>query len=107
MKESGKAFVNKTLFDGIQVSINSDKEEELDYEDDVAGQEMESGSIDQDHEESVSQSSPEKDLDLGATSSSLTEEHMIMNNPHLRKLLNKMLDKKDTECEKRRRIQSV
>ena len=33
-------------------------------------------------------------LALGATSSSLTEEQLIMNNPHLKKLLNKMLNER-------------
>ena len=33
-------------------------------------------------------------IGLGATSDSMNEEDMVMNNPHLRKLLNKMLDER-------------
>ena len=36
----------------------------------------------------------ESEMALGATSSTFTDEQMIMNNPHLRKLFNRMLDER-------------
>ena len=85
-------------FDGIQVSVISD-EEELDYEDDIADQDDENGSINQETEVSSpnqeganSQDTDENDIALGGTCNSLTEEQLIMNNPELNGLLNKMLD---------------
>ena len=99
--KSGKHNVNK-LFDGIQVSVNSD--EELDYEDDV--QEEESGSIDEDYNRGRSsdeandsttlpvndsrrrQSNPRftppqtansAELNLGASSASMADKDMVMN----------------------------
>ena len=85
------------------MSVNSD-DEELDYEDDVAFEE--SGSIDQDQDsdgdhgnqaavklsQNKAASVNEGDIPLGASSASLTDEQMILNNPHLRKLLDRMLD---------------
>ena len=103
-----KSIKSKTnhLFDGIQVSVGSDADEELDYEDDVLNDEDEGCSMDEDVQddervvESRNNSSVTKEtspvnstmVDLGATSASLTDEELVMNNPHLRKLLNKMLD---------------
>ena len=118
--KSNKAFV----FDGIKVSVNSD--EELDYEDDVLmGEEEEIGSIDQkdnavssinELDDSDSQEigghlrkknkNPtqeevvtETDLNLGASSASLIDEQ-VMNNPHLKRLLNKMLDERILEAKR-------
>ena len=83
-------LINQCNFDGIQVPVNSD-EGELDYVDDVE-QDDESCSID--HEDLAVTDKGEEVMELGATSSTLTEEQLIMNNPHLRKLLNKMLDER-------------
>ena len=78
--------------------------EELDYVDDMVDPD-DQGSINGEKEDELS-SSPHNDDDvtvsmdtgtamgLGKTSSSLTEEQLIMNNPHLKKLLNKMLDER-------------
>ena len=110
-------IANQKLFDGIQVSVNSDDEEEeleLDYNDDVLMQEED---VDLDQEfldehtegnflietqnkerngvsnvENTSQSPPSAALALGTTSASLNEEQVILNNPHLCKLLDRMLD---------------
>ena len=94
---------NVTLFcDGIQLSVNSDKE--LDYVDDLLGEEE--GSIDQDDQDNdISQldvpgdsANTVSDFQLGATSASLNDEQVVMNNPHLCKLLNKMLDERMEEA---------
>ena len=84
------------VFDGVQVSVNSDEEEELDYVDDV--EDDENGSINQDNDRGTTGGGPtdkhecgeggsiETDLGLGASSASLMDEQneqMIMNNPHL------------------------
>ena len=90
---------NMPFFDGIQVSVSSD-EEELDYEDFVdMGNDDDDGSINQESgqpvnkpEQEVNRDSSGSDIQLGATSTSMTEEDMIMNNLHLKKLFNKMLD---------------
>ena len=91
-----------SLFDGIKVSVNSD-EEELDYEDDLP--EDDSGSIDQEIDKVVTaDKQPAESLMLGATSSMMTDEQneqIIMNNPHLRKLLNKMLDERIADAQQR------
>ena len=91
-----------SLFDGIKVSVNSDKEE-LDYEDDLP--EDDSGSIDQEIDKDVTvDKQPAESLMLGATSSMMTDEQneqIIMNNPHLRKLLNKMLDERIADAQQR------
>ena len=110
----------KSTFDGIQVSVNSD-DEELDYEDDLLdqGEEDEIDSMDEDSMVAQNQAaqarsgkqSPakgnnivdhtENDMALGTSSASLTDEELVMNNPHLRKLLNKMLDERILEASKR------
>ena len=109
----------KSIFDGIQVSVNTD-EEDLDYEDDILDQEEEDvGSMDEENVECQGQSMDEdsgrnqmkkcsrgivseqdNEMDLGASSASLTDEELVMNNPHLRKLLNKMLDERILQATK-------
>ena len=98
---------NQPIFDDIQVTVNSDVED-LDYVNDVLDHDDKDdrGSI---NEEPTVETvvSPirlgvnlkgdgliDVGLALGASSTSVTEEDMIMNNPHLRKLLNKMLDER-------------
>ena len=81
----------KNKFDGIQISLNSD-EEELDY-DDIVSQEEE-GSIDQLSENGEENNNAKNDTTLGTSSSNFADEQTIMNNPHLHKLLNKMLDER-------------
>ena len=110
------------LFDGIQVSINSD-EEELDYFDDVPNNEDDEGGsmdkdaqadervvepreTDHDHSRKSTEKSPAPaaesvEMVFGATSASLNEEELVMNNPHLRKLLNKMLDERIQDAKNR------
>ena len=58
-------------------------------------QDAEEAVSDSDGNNSVDRRSTEhvdQGLDLGASSASMDDEQMIMNNPHLCKLLNKMLD---------------
>ena len=102
--------IKRKRSDGIQVSVDSadSGEEELDYEDDVVDPDDENGSINdpletecnRDDSEDMNLTETGKDdrdetiLGLGATSSSLTDEELIMNNPHIRKLFNKMLDER-------------
>ena len=98
--------VNNIISDSIQVSVNSD-EEELDYNDDLI-QDEEEGSIDGSNLDSETKNEgdsdivqeDEMDLDLGATSSSLTDEQLVMNNPHLKKLFNRMLDERIQKAKK-------
>ena len=100
---------NFGIFDGVLVDVSAD-DEELDYEDDIADEE-EAESMHQDHDQdgspivtdhNISRGYENKNsqiedlvnngLDLGAMSASIDDEQMIMNNPHLRKLLNRLLD---------------
>ena len=96
-KTAGK--LTKDVFDGIQVSVNSD--EELDYEDDLPDPDEDGSVFHQSDKEETDDTdglavaeSTNNGLGLGASSASMTEEETIMNNPHLRKLLNKMLDER-------------
>ena len=110
----------KTNHDGIQVSVNSD-DEELDYIDDISDQDQDevcsmdldghnglelppssgdgncgqkqAGTVES-QEEGAEVDGIDNTLELGATSSTLTDEQLIMNNPHLQRLLNKMLDER-------------
>ena len=83
--------------DGIQVSVLSDKED-LDYVDNVTDvdQDDKNGSINQDQGSSddTMDSQIEGGIGLGATSASLNDEEQILNNPYLKKLLEKMLDER-------------
>ena len=104
-----KDRVSHNNFDGIQISVNSD-EEELNYEDDVTLGNMDEDEVDsnsvhehvqdshvdegQRSQRSLQPESVDNGLMLGATSTSITDEEMVMNNPHLKKLLNKMLDER-------------
>ena len=98
---------NNHVFDGIKVTVNSD-EEDLDYKDNVVDPE-ETGSLYNDAGEEVSSEKGEQTLvddsvnnglDLGASSASMNED-MIMNNPHLKRLLNKMLDERIKDAQER------
>ena len=75
------------LTDDIQVTVNSD--EELDDEDDIDILLGEEGSIDGDTEELMDSA-----IILGATLDTLNDEELVMSNPHLKKLFNKMLDER-------------
>ena len=72
-------------FDGVQVTVNSNKEDELDldYVDDLNRDDKE-GSIMEEEEQNVDHNTENNGLRLGATSANLSEEDMIMNNPHLK-----------------------
>ena len=115
--------INKNVFDGIKVSVNSD-EEELDYEDNVF-QDDDEGSIMEQQEndtmdrengpckkvfkemtEDVQTADANTDMVLGASSASMTEEDLVMNNPHLRKLLNRMLDERIQDAARRGEMSS-
>ena len=74
--------------DGIQVTIKSD-EEELDYEDVM---DEDPGSMIADDEEKKDTLATDSDILLGALSATLNDEEMVMRNPHLEELFNKMLD---------------
>ena len=98
-----KSHINKRFFDGVQVSVNSD-DEDLDSNDDV-DMDNEHGSIDQEHgsdEANLSNSrqmipsidTTDGSMAIGMMSASLTDKEMIMNNPHLKKLPNKILDER-------------
>ena len=92
--ENNRKQINKLVFDGIQVSVNSDEEEEeLDYEDDVGDDEADSMTQDQQDEQPIEESL-DNSLGLGVTSANISDEQLIMNNPHLKRLLNKMLDER-------------
>ena len=91
---------NDKIFDGIQVSLNSD-EEELDYVDDVPQAEDfddEHGSI---MDVQPTQTNTKSDLLLGASSASINDENLVMNNPHLKKLFNQMLDERIKQASER------
>ena len=130
-KISAKGFdhddkINK-MFDGIQVSVNSD-EEELDYEDDIlenkvddemdtfqdeleiernedervvlAKQQVKDKQVDKTRNSEITdKASDGNEMVLGVSSASLTEEELMMNNPHLKKLLNRMLDERIKEAQ--------
>ena len=99
-------------FDGIQISVNSDEEEEeeLDYDDILdddqgsvhdmeaveGGTEMnvDSGDEDKGLLENNQFVATDSDILLGASSATITDEEMVMSNPHLCKLFNKMLDER-------------
>ena len=101
------------VFDGIKVAVNSDDEEELDYDDilededssmyqDQHDQQEGAPVPDQQNEnmdcgQNAGVTSVNNSLDLGASA----DEQTIMNNPHLRKLLNKMLDERIQEAQSR------
>ena len=104
-------------FDGIQVSVNSDKED-LDYVDDISDQDDKNGNIIGDVSDEVnspnvrdqetngnrmgrSEITVDTVMDLGATSNTLTDEQLIMSNLHLKRLLNKMLDERIQEAMKK------
>ena len=114
---SGQKCINH-IFDGVQVTVNSD-EEELDYEDDILDNNEDEMDYSEDkhdehqtvvspqdkctplhntsHDKEIGQRSTENEsvnMALGATSTTLMDEELVLNNPHLRKLLNKMLDKR-------------
>ena len=79
------------LFDGVQVSVNSD--EELDYDDDevLLNDEDDRGSIDEIEHEGEQDKSiiTDSDIILGASSAnmSMTDEERVMSNPHLKKTI--------------------
>ena len=96
--------------DGIQVTVNSD-EEELDYDDillpdgefdDEMGSIADEANFDNPSDVHVDQVDTENGnlshlstdvgIILGVTSSSMNDEELVMSNPHLKKLFNKMLD---------------
>ena len=90
-------------FDGVQVTVNSDEEDELDldYADDLNCDDEE-GSIMEEEEQNIDNNTESENnvLRLGATSANLSEEEMIMNNPHPKRLLNKMLDERIQNAKK-------
>ena len=66
----------------------------------------EEGSIDQEFpgenmDGQQNDSSTSEDIQLRVTSASLADEQLVMNNPHLRKLLNKMLDERIQQAQTR------
>ena len=118
LKVTGTYIYN--LFDGVQVTVNSEVEEEdLDYIDDVSDDAesmnldvqndrnfilAEGGNVSDENASNKSSKLIEHErnadsedsnaIDLGATSKSLMDEQMVMNNPYLKRLLNKMLDER-------------
>ena len=104
-KLSNKKVMTKVpdMYDGVQISVNSD--EEQDYEDVVEmGEDEDDGSIDLDVRNvlkatTLVQETTDSELQLGELSASLSDKQLIMNNPHLRKLFNKMLDERIHEAQ--------
>ena len=105
LSDPPKGATTKSIknFDGIQISVNSDEdEEELDYDDildDDQGsiQEMkmvENNETNTDSGDDDRAVATDSDILLGASSATISDEEMVMSNPHLRKLLNKMLDER-------------
>ena len=99
-------MVDNQLNDGIQVTTDYDEEDddvELDYDDILMTGEEDEGSIDadieQDRETQSVVNSNGTVIGLGATSTTLNEEELVMSNPHLKKLLNKMLDERLKQVE--------
>ena len=112
-KKARNTKLNK-IDDGIKISVGADMssdEEELDYEDDLMDED-EHGSIEaedfrqnEDLEVTDEVEEPtrrgnakslvtDSEIMLGASSSTLNDEEMVMSNPHLKKLFNKMLDER-------------
>ena len=93
-KIKGKRKTNN-LFHGIQVSVTSDEEEDMDYIDDI-DKERSVGHTSDDNQNDIQMGnkSTENEMVLGASSSTLTNEQALLNNPHLKKLLDKLLDER-------------
>ena len=95
-------IIDKDCFDGIKVLVNSDEEEELDYEHDL-GDHDDAGSMGQDSDREVMNLDQENDsqtlhsTEAGLCLGASADEQMIMNNPHLKRLLNRMLDERIKE----------
>ena len=119
--QTKKAINNKRFNDGVQVSVNSD--EKLDCEDDVLlGEDHDNGSINemQNDESQKGKDSCEvvrdrvqneddstnSDIILGTTSVNMSDEELVMSNPHLKKLFSKMLDERIKQTNKNRESSS-
>ena len=89
------------------MTTDFEDEEELDYEDVLIPEDKEDASIggglgadDADDHLGGQESSVDSAILLGGTSEMLNDKEMVMSNPHLRKLLDRMLDECLKQVEK-------